>query len=131
MKRPNRSQARDLYVSPWFTKARAHVESQAARWFILSAEYGLVEPTAEIDPYERTLNRMTLAERRDWSQRTFDQLLPRLEGVACVVVLAGMRYREFLVPRLVALGKKVEIPLEGLTIGRQLRWFVNRGQAER
>jgi uncharacterized protein DUF6884 len=62
-KRPGRSPARLLYTSAWFQKVRDIVEASGARWFILSARYGLVAPDAEIEPYERTLNSMGVADR--------------------------------------------------------------------
>lgn len=40
-KRTSAAPARDLYISDWFVKARRYVERRRARWFILSAEYGL------------------------------------------------------------------------------------------
>lgn len=40
--------ARDLYDSPWFRGARSFVESQGGHWFILSAKYGLLDPTRVI-----------------------------------------------------------------------------------
>jgi hypothetical protein len=95
-------------------------------WFILSAEYGLLRPDAEVEPYERTLNNMAVKDRRDWAHRVLEQLEPRLAGVQRIVFLAGMRYREFLVPRLQALGHRIEVPLEGLPIGKQLQWFALR-----
>ena len=113
-----------------FTKARKFIEAQNLPWYILSAEYGLVSPTAEIEPYERTLNKMGLAERRRWASTTLEQLRPHLDAVDRVIMLAGMRYREFLAPALITLGKEVEIPLEGLTIGLQLRWFVERSRTQ-
>nr|WP_209005130.1 DUF6884 domain-containing protein [Anaeromyxobacter diazotrophicus] len=91
-------------------------------WFILSAQYGLLEPDAEVEPYERTLNTMAVAQRREWARRVLEQLEPRLASVQQIVLLAGMRYREFLVPRLSAVCR-VEVPLEGLGIGKQLHWF--------
>jgi hypothetical protein len=120
-----------LYTSPWFVKARRFVESQGSPWFILSAEYGLVEPAAETEPYERTLNTMSTRERREWAQRTFGQLVPHLARVRRTVVLAGMRYREFLLPRLSWLGLVVDVPLAGMRIGEQLHWFVERARAKR
>ena len=56
--------AKDLYISDWFVKARAHVEQAGNEWFILSAEHGLVHPENVIAPYERTLNAMGIADRR-------------------------------------------------------------------
>ncbi|HRD31848.1 MAG TPA: hypothetical protein PLB31_02165 [Fimbriimonadaceae bacterium] len=38
-------------------------------------------------------------------------------------ILAGDRYREFLTPRLLARGVQVDVPMQGLRIGEQLRWL--------
>jgi hypothetical protein len=120
-----RCRARDLYISQWFQKARRHVEATGMPWFILSAEYGLLDPDVEVDPYERTLNRMPVAERREWARRVADTLVPRLAGVQHVVVLAGETYREFLMPVLTSVCPDVQVPMAGLPIGKQLQWFDN------
>lgn len=51
------------------------------------------------------------------------QLQPELTGVDRVVILAGARYREFLVDAIRDKDVTVEIPLEGMRIGEQLRWL--------
>ena len=57
-KKQNSAQpARELYVSAWFLKARAYAEAHGERWFVLSAEHGLLRPDDVIHPYEKTLNR--------------------------------------------------------------------------
>jgi hypothetical protein len=122
-KQSRRSRAKDLYVSPWFKKARSYVESRAGRWFILSAEYGLLSPDAEVDPYERTLNKMKAPERRDWARRVLVKLRPEMAGTHRVVVLAGDRYREYLLAEIMGLVPEVELPMEGLRIGEQLNWL--------
>jgi hypothetical protein len=126
MKRRTPSQARDLYTSPWFLKARAYVEATKSPWLILSAEYGLLRPDQIVAPYERTLNTMGIEDRRAWARRVLDALVPQLSGVERVIVLAGKRYREFLLPTLRRNCPAVEVPMEGLTIGRQLRWLSER-----
>ena len=115
--------AKDLYISDWFVKARAYVEQAGDEWFILSAEYGLVSPETVIAPYERTLNTMGIAERRAWGSKVLGQLQPELTGVDRVVILAGARYREFLVDAIRGKDLTVEIPLEGMRIGVQLQWL--------
>lgn len=122
-----RSPARDLYVSVWFEKARAFVESSGRPWFILSAKHGLVVPGEPIEPYDLTLNRMPAEERRKWADGVFEQLVPRLGGGRTVVFLAGKRYREFLVDRLISLGVRVEVPMQHMGIGQQLSWLGKRG----
>lgn len=122
-KRSSPSPACDLYVSQWFRKARAFVEACGYPWLILSAEHGLLDPATVVAPYERTLNTMPIAERKAWAERVASALEPRLVGVERVVALAGDRYRSFLVPRIQQLGVQVEIPMLGLSIGKQLQWF--------
>lgn len=122
-KRPSRSPARLLYTSAWFQKVRDIVEASGARWFILSARYGLVAPNAEIEPYERTLNTLGVAERRAWASAVLDKLLPELTGENRVVMFAGDRYREFLVVPLRSQGIKVEVPMANLAFGQQLAWL--------
>jgi len=122
-KRDHPVAAKDLYISDWFVKARAYVERAGGEWFILSAEYGAVCPDTVIAPYERTLNAMGIADRRAWGSKVLRQLQPKLKGVDRVVILAGARYREFLIDAIQGKGLTVEIPLEGMRIGEQLRWL--------
>lgn len=122
-KRRTRSQARDLYLSPWFRKARAFVEASGMPWFILSAEYGLLDPEVQVEPYERTLNEMPISDRRAWAERVVKALTPHCVGVRRIVVLAGTRYRDLLMPMLRALCHNVVVPMEGMRIGEQLRWL--------
>lgn len=122
-KRARSAAAKDLYTSDWFAKARAYVERISAPWFILSVEYGLLSPETEIAPYERTLNTMSVSDRRMWAAGVLRQLRPRLAGVERVVLLAGARYREFLVDSIRDCVPVLEVPLEGLHIGEQLGWF--------
>jgi hypothetical protein len=122
-KRSIPSPARDLYTSQWFKKARAYVDANGGRWFILSAEYGLLVPEKVVAPYERTLNRMPIGDRRAWARRVLEALASRLGGVERVVVLAGDRYREFLVEPLGKLGVSIDVPMAGLGIGEQLHWL--------
>lgn len=126
-KRTAPAPARDLYISEWFTRARKLAEATGSNWFILSARFGLVPPDQVIAPYDVTLNDTPIAARRAWAadvQKQIDVALPR--GGRCVV-LAGARYREFLIDFL-ADRYDVDVPMRGLAIGQQLRWL---GQAER
>lgn len=119
-KLPDRAPARELYVSPWFRKARAVIEAAGWSWYILSAKYGLVDPDTVIEPYEKTLNAMRKNEPIEWSRRVMRALDPHLADVGSVVIFAGKKYREFLVPVLRKRGITVHIPMEGLGSGEQL-----------
>jgi hypothetical protein len=122
-KRSSPAAARDLYVSDWFVKARRYVESTEAPWFILSAKYGLIEPGQVIEPYELTLNNLSVTDRRRWAVRVHEQLEALAERPRKVVMLAGARYREFVEPYLKSIDIEVEVPMEGLRIGEQLSWL--------
>jgi len=122
-KKPAQLPAKDLYDSPWFKKARAYVESTGSPWFILSAEYGLLEPDRIVAPYEKTLNQMSVGDRRRWSEDVLADLRRILALDDRVVFLAGMKYREFLEPVVVTLCRDVAVPMEGLRIGEQLQWL--------
>lgn len=115
--------ARELYVSDWFLKASRYVEASGCDWFILSAEYGLVAPDQVIAPYERTLKRMHVEQRKAWAHRVSEQLAEAAPKLSHVVLLAGERYREFLVPCLSHRGVVISVPMERLRIGEQLRWL--------
>ena len=120
-KRPSPAPARDLYTSPLFRGLRAFAEANADIWYILSAEYGLLEPEQVVPPYEKTLNGMTRPDRTAWAQRVQQQLLRALPADAEIIFLAGTRYREELEPFLRARGFEVSVPFRGLGIGKQLQ----------
>ncbi|HTT83297.1 MAG TPA: hypothetical protein VMF67_07435 [Rhizomicrobium sp.] len=117
--------AKNLYVSDWFRKARAFVERKGYRWYVLSAEYGLVAPDAVIAPYERTLNTMSIQERRVWAERVLAALFSSVPDLKSVVILAGSRYREFIADALRDRRVQIDIPMEGLRIGEQLSWLAH------
>ena len=85
-KLPYSAAARTLYTSAWFRKVQNIVEASGARWFVLSALYGLVSPDTEIAPYESTLNTLGVAERKAWASRVLDKLLPEVAGEKRVYV---------------------------------------------
>jgi hypothetical protein len=122
-KRATAALAKDLYRSTWFLKARACAESASSYWFILSAEYGLVHPDAMIEPYEMTLDTMGVAERRNWSRRVQQQMDERMPDANRIMVLAGQRYREFLMDYLAGRAATVHVPMAGMRNGQQLSWL--------
>jgi hypothetical protein len=124
-KRAPKSQAKDLYVSELFVKARKYSETHYNRWFILSAKYRLVEPETCIEPYDETLNDKTAAERREWSEAVSDQIAQKFPSPTTVELYfhAGTKYREFLIPLLTKAGYSCKVPLQGLRIGEQLAWY--------
>jgi hypothetical protein len=120
-KQASPARAKDLYTSALFRGMRGFAEANADAWYILSAEHGLLGPNHVTAPYERTLNKMGKAARQEWAERVQSQLANVLPARAEVIILAGERYREGLVPFLERRGYEVSIPLEGLPFGRQLQ----------
>jgi hypothetical protein len=116
-------EAQYLYGSAWFRKARAYAEGNADSWYILSAKHELITPDTVIAPYEETLNTMPAAVRRMWAQSVMLDLRKVLEPSDTVIILAGMKYRQYLVDPLKNLGCTVKIPMSGMRIGEQLQWL--------
>lgn len=108
-----------LYTSPLFRLNLSYAKKlQPDANYILSAKYGLVELGYLIDPYDVTLNDMSRSQAREWAQRVLGQLRLRSDlAKDHFILLAGDRYRRDLLPHL----QSYEVPLEGLTIGRQLQ----------
>jgi len=125
-KKRGKHPAKDIYNSPWFRKARSYVEQRLQRtdrWFVLSAKHGLLCPDVVIEPYETTLNKMKKKERQDWAKKVLGSLKSAVREADIVIILAGIRYREFLKEDLTDWCRRVEVPMEGLKIGEQLRWL--------
>lgn len=59
--------ARDLYQGELFRRAAAYCEATYDHWFVLSAQHYLVHPDEILAPYDRTLAKMTVADRRHWA----------------------------------------------------------------
>lgn len=114
------AEARDLYILPWFRKARAYVERTVSRWLILSAQHGLIDPGAVIQPYDMTLNTLGAPARRLWGARVVDELARVVDVAAPLIVLAGRSYRDPLWPHI---AQRATAPMEGLAIGEQLAWL--------
>ena len=125
-KRATSARSMDLYDSALFAKARAFVEQYCDYWFILSAKHGLLVPDHIINPYEETLKTKSALERQEWSQHVWQALCSYLSSGDKVTILAGERYREYLVPRLATHGCLVCVPLQGMGIGRQLQWLTQQ-----
>ena len=117
-KRAVRSKAKDMYISPLFKYNYKYAKSMNPdKIFVLSAEYGLLGIDQEIEPYNKTLNTMSMKDIKTWA----DDVLGSLEQKTDIkrdefIFLAGERYRKYLLPHLV----HTEIPLKGLGIGKQL-----------
>jgi hypothetical protein len=62
-------------------------------------------------------------ERRIWSKQIVQELRPHCTPGDSIVILAGVKYWEFLLPALRDF--HVEVPMKGLRIGEALHWLTN------
>jgi len=115
--------AKELYVSPLFSKSRYWAEQNSDQWFILSAKHGLLTPSTLVEPYNMTLKNMNVNDRRTWADKVYAALLDITQEGDEITFLAGKHYRQFLLPRLTQEGYQVCLPMEGLGIGKQLQWL--------
>lgn len=119
-----KAEAENLYVSPLFKLNLSYARSlKPDKIFILSAKYGLVGLEDVIEPYDLTLNNLTAAEIKDWAERVIGQLEKKIELEDDeVTFLAGNNYRKYLISKI----KHYQVPLRGLSIGRQLQFLKNK-----
>jgi len=115
--------AETLYSSDLFRKASRLAEKRFDHWYILSAKHGLLAPQELVEPYDETLNKMSIEERKAWAEKVSGSLKKILRDGDEIFFFAGLRYREFLEPSLRALGHVARTPATGLSIGRQLQWL--------
>ena len=64
-KRSQPAAAKDLYTSTLFQGRRAHAEATGRPWYLLSSEYGVVDPDTVIEPYDRYLAEEPAEYRRN------------------------------------------------------------------
>ena len=123
-KQDRKCKAEDLYISPFFKKNLAYAKSlNPDKIFILSAKYGLLPLTKEIDTYDLTLNTFRNEELKAWAANTLEQLRHETDlNKDKFIFLAGDRYRKYLLPSI----KNYEIPLRGLGIGKQLQFLTSK-----
>ncbi len=120
-KLPHLASAQDLYVSPLFRLNLQYARKlQPDAIYILSAKHGLLDLDNDVEPYNLTLNDMATRQVQAWAEQVLEQIKQRADlSRDHFVFLAGLKYRKFLVPRLVS----YEVPMQGLTIGRQLQFL--------
>jgi len=118
------ARAGDLYISDLFKSNLAYaIYLRPHAIYILSAKYGLITLNQKIAPYELTLNTMSVPERKAWAAAVLHQLGKHTHlHRDLFIFLAGLRYREYLIPAL----KHVQIPLEGMSFGKQLQELKRR-----
>lgn len=115
------AKAKDLYISPLFRKNLAHAQRlKPDTVYILSAKYGLLDLETEIEPYDLTLNNMSVSEIKAWAKEVLAQLSAKTNlQQDHFIFLAGAKYRKYLTPHI----SSFEVPMEGMPIGKQLQYL--------
>ncbi len=131
LKDTSKMKAGDIYLSPLFKKAKEYASNNFDRWYILSAKYGLIHPNKIIEPYEKTLNKMSRQDRHKWSEDVFEEFEKCTKPNDEITFVAGQRYRQDLTPLLLNRGNKIQVPMEGLAIGKQLKWLTQNNAITR
>ena len=123
-KLPHKALARDLYISPLFRYNLAYAQTlDPDRIFILSAMHGLLPLDAVIEPYDLTLNNLPAKHLHLWADYVIRQLRQQADLTDDhFIFLAGEKYRRYLIPHL----SSYDIPMKGLTIGRQLQFLKSK-----
>lgn len=120
-KRAVKSRAAELYISDLFKLSLQYARKlKPDAIFILSAKHGLLALDDEIEPYNVTLNKMRIDERKLWADRVIEQLQLHTDlQHDYFIVLAGESYCKYLLPRL----KLYETPLKGLNIFKRVPYL--------
>lgn len=115
--------AKELYDSCFFKKQLEYALSlKPENIFILSAKYGVLELSDIVSPYEQTLNKMSQQERCQWGDKVVHQLMNKnFNFNEKTIFLCGEKYRLPILHHF----NNIEIPLKGMSIGKQLQWLSN------
>ena len=96
-------------------------------WSIVSAKYGLLQPTDEIEDYNLHIKQMSKELKSKWARLVVKDLMRATGGWRSskdtIVLLMGADYATLLEKELLNLGYTVERPLKGLGIGQQKQWL--------
>jgi 5'-3' exonuclease len=117
------TQAKDLYVSTLFKKSRNWAELGEMPWYILSAKHGLVAPEISLQPYDLALKDLPHNEREAWGESVASDIRRVSPAPALVFLLAGSTYSGAITKSLIDSGYGVARPLEGMPVGKRLRWL--------
>lgn len=125
-KRDGHHRVEDLYTSPLFIGRAEYARSTGKQWFVLSSEYGLLEPGDIVATYDVALKDLPTHDRRTWSRRVLAQIDQKIGSIRGKVIElhAGKAYRDYgVVQGLVERGAEVSVPLAHLRQGEQLSWY--------
>jgi hypothetical protein len=123
------STAIDLYISPLFVKSVQYAQNQYDDFYFYSAKEGLLTKDQYIEPYNVSIKNFSTSEKREWADQVIASLEQHVKPSQCrIFIHGGWVYREYLQPALEKAGFEFEVPLEGYSIGNQLKWYDEQQQ---
>lgn len=123
-KAPHPAPVVDFYKSALFIKSVRYARQHYIRFYFYNAKDGLLLPDRVMAPYDVSIRSFTVRQRKDWGKQVIDALCVREDFRSAILFVHGGRvYRDYLEPELRSRGIRYTVPLEGLGIGRQLRWY--------
>jgi hypothetical protein len=88
--------------------------------FVLSAKHGLLSLNQEIEPYDKSLYKMSPTEKEEWSERVITQLRKYTDANNDrYIFLADDTYCEYLSGKL----DNTELPLKGISYEKHIEWL--------
>lgn len=110
--------ADEAYTGQAFRLSKAALRASGARWFILSARYGLIRPSTCIESYDVKMTPIVPGDSWDQGFRYVTDKDLKLLRTAPVICLGSDLYADALEWML---ERTVERPVAGLPIGRMLQ----------
>tara|TARA_R110000824_G_scaffold288142_1_gene476139 strand:- start:38 stop:475 length:438 start_codon:yes stop_codon:yes gene_type:complete len=117
----------ELYISDYFKKSLKYCSMNYNKIFILSAKYGLLNLDSKIKDYELTLNSLSKEEKIIWANKVAIQIKKSVNKEDILHFYVGNNYRQHLIP---LLDNDYNIPLIGLGIGKQLKFFKDNTKSD-
>ncbi|MFC4618309.1 DUF6884 domain-containing protein [Camelliibacillus cellulosilyticus] len=114
----------DFYISPLFIKSVEYARLYYDRYYFYNAKDGLLLPDDFMTPYDVSIRTFSQSEKQAWAARVVEAFA-RYEkpGPIELFLHGGSVYRKYLEPALTAYGFTFTVPLEGMSIGKQLKWY--------
>jgi hypothetical protein len=118
----HKAKVRNLYISSRFQKSieYAGTLSEDKNIFVLSAKHGLLSLDIEIEPYDKSIYKMSIEEKQAWTSKVVSQLTEVSDiNNDTYIFLTDDFYADSLLPFL----KNVQLPLEKLDQNQHLGWY--------
>jgi hypothetical protein len=112
--------ARNMYSkSALFKFTLQYCEQQKFdKIFVLSAKHKILDLDTEIEPYDETLNKMSLIEKKKWGKEVSEWIEKNLNKEDELYIFGGKNYYQYLIVQ-----NKIILPLLNLKIGERLKWL--------